>query len=280
MNGFFAFLFLASIGAVLGGVVFLLYVILRKTEHNRRRILLFIAASVGVCAISGIMFAETRTPEQIAAGEQRRAEERAAKEKEASDKKAAEELSAAEKNHQQEQEIANQKAASQEILQILGSLPTEIDNVEKITWYQPWGSGPFPAEDNIYWYAGSKDNEVRLRTLIVNFSSDSSWIFWDRVIFSTDQGRWEYDIRSYKGEEKGGKKTEVVMGGKYETLDVPYYNLSKGYQLLIDGTNPIIRLEGKQYYSDIQITPAQMEKVKQGARLNYLLAETYGKIVR
>lgn len=103
MNGFFAFLFLASIGAVLGGVIFLLYVILRKTKHNRRRILLFIAASVGVCAISGIMFAETRTPEQIAAGEQRRAEERAAKEKDAAEKKAEEQKAAAEEKHKQEQ---------------------------------------------------------------------------------------------------------------------------------------------------------------------------------
>lgn len=125
MNGFFAFLFLASIGAILGGIVFLLYVILRKTEHNRRRILLFIAASVGVCAISGIMFAETRTPEQIAAGEQRRAEERAAKEKEAAEKKAEEQKAAAEEKHKRDQ-LSRSVINERDMHAIDGAIPSTI----------------------------------------------------------------------------------------------------------------------------------------------------------
>lgn len=103
MNGFFALLFLASIGAILVSTAFLLYTVLRKTSHNRRHILFFIAGSVCAFIISTILVHETRSPEQIAAGEQRRAEDRAAKEKDAADKKAAEQKTAAEEKHKQEQ---------------------------------------------------------------------------------------------------------------------------------------------------------------------------------
>ena len=280
MNGFFALLFLASIGAILVSTAFLLYAVLRKTSHNRRRILLFVAGSIGVCIISGFLFGATRTTEQIAAGEQRRAEERAEKEKEAADKQSAEQRTAAEDKRQKGQEIVDKKAASQEILQILGALPMRKDEVEKTNWYQPWGDREYPAEDNVYWYAGNKNDQVWMRTLIVNFSSDIDWVFWDKLIFSTDQGRWEYNIGSFAGQSGNGKHTQVVMGGKYETLDVPYYNLFRGYQLLVDGTNPIIRLQGKEYHVDIRISPAQMETIKQGVRLSYLLSKTEGKIIR
>lgn len=103
MNGFFALLFLASILAFFAGIIFLLYTVIRKTVHSRRRILLFIAGSIGVCIISGYLFNVTRTPEQITAREQRRAEERAIKEKEAADKKAVKQKATAEEKHKQEQ---------------------------------------------------------------------------------------------------------------------------------------------------------------------------------
>lgn len=103
MNIFFALLFLASILAFFAGVIFLVYAVVRKTAHSRRRILLFIAGSVCAFIISTILVHETRSPEQIAAQEQEMAEDRAAKEKDAADKKAAEQKAAAEEKHKQEQ---------------------------------------------------------------------------------------------------------------------------------------------------------------------------------
>lgn len=108
MNQLFAFLFLASICAVIGGTIYLLYTIIRKRTGNRRRIVLFIVGAVGVCAISGVLFANTLTPEQIAAKEQRQAEDRVARAKEEAKKEAAKQQAIADKK------AAEQKAAAEE----------------------------------------------------------------------------------------------------------------------------------------------------------------------
>lgn len=108
MNQLFAFLFLASICAVIGGTIYLLYTIIRKRTGNRRRIVLFIVGAVGVCAISGVLFANTLTPEQIAAKEQRQAEDRVARAQEEAKKEAAKQQVIADKK------AAEQKAAAEE----------------------------------------------------------------------------------------------------------------------------------------------------------------------
>ena len=109
MNQLFAFLFLASIGAVTGGAIYLLYTIIRKRIGNRRRIVLFIAGAVGVCAISGVLFANTLTPEQIAAKEQRQAEKQAAREREEAKKEAAKKQAIADKKAEEQKVAAEEK---------------------------------------------------------------------------------------------------------------------------------------------------------------------------
>lgn len=90
-----------------------------------------------------------------------------------------------------------------------------------------------------------KDGKVSEFFRIVNFTSGIEWIFWDKVIFSTNEKNWEYDIGSLGGLSGGGKHTEIVTGGKYETLSVPIKKIAPGLEVLIKGTNPIIRLQGK-----------------------------------
>lgn len=136
MNQLFAFLFLASICAVIGGTIYLLYTIIRKRIGNRRRIVLFIAGAVGVCAISGVLFANTLTPEQIAAKEQRQAEDRAAREQEEAakqqaiaDKKAAEQKAAAEEKQKRDRlskSVVNERDAHA----IDGAVPSTIRETE------------------------------------------------------------------------------------------------------------------------------------------------------
>ena len=176
--------------------------------------------------------------------------------------------------------VEQKKEASQEILQILGSVPMKVDEVEKRNVYCPWGIGAVPLENNTYWYVINKDSDVRLRTLIFNFSTDTEWVFWDKVIFSTSQGRWEYSIGSFVGQSGGGKKTDVFIGGKYERLDLPYEKLAPGYKLLLEGSNPIIRLQGPDAHFDMHLSAAQMEQITTGYRLYELLEITDGKIVK
>ena len=129
MNGFFALLFLASIGAILVSTAFLLYTVLRKTSHNRRHILFFIAGSVCAFIISTILVHETRSPEQIAAGEQRRAEDRAAKEKDAADKKAAEQKAAAEEKQKRDR-LSKSVVNEHDVHAINGAIPSTIRETE------------------------------------------------------------------------------------------------------------------------------------------------------
>lgn len=173
------------------------------------------------------------------------------------------------------------KVASKEILQILGNMPQITDEVNNTVWYQPWGKGSIPAQNAIYWYAGCKNNYVWMRAKIVNFSSGVNWVFWEKVIFHTSDGNWEYQIKNvFAGQSGGGKHTQVVMGGKYETLDVPYGDLKLGYEKLITGTNPIIRLAGKEYNFDYKLTSEDINHLKTGVRLAELLQITDGEIVK
>lgn len=140
MNQLFAFLFLASICAVIGGTIYLLYTIIRKWTGNRRRIVLFIVGAVGVCAISGVLFANTLTPEQIAAKEQRQAEDRvaraqeeakkeAAKQQAIADKKAAEQKAAAEEKQKRDR-LSKSVVNEHDVHAINGAIPSTIRETE------------------------------------------------------------------------------------------------------------------------------------------------------
>ena len=140
MNQLFAFLFLASICAVIGGAIYLLYTIIRKRTGNRRRIVLFIVGAVGVCAISGVLFANTLTPEQIAAKEQRQAEDRvaraqeeakkeAAKQQAIADKKAAEQKAAAEEKQKRDR-LSKSVVNEHDVHAINGAIPSTIRETE------------------------------------------------------------------------------------------------------------------------------------------------------
>lgn len=176
--------------------------------------------------------------------------------------------------------VEQKKQASSETIRILNNMPKKTDEVEKMSWFTPWGTGSYPAEDAVYWYAGRKGNDVWLRAKIVNFTSSMGWVFWDKVIFSTTDKNWEYEIKdNFAGQTGGGKHTQVVMGGKYETLDVPLKDLYEGYKLLITGKNPIIRLKGKEGKYDYRLTGDDLEHIKTGIYLYDQLKVTNGKIV-
>lgn len=90
------------------------------------------------------------------------------------------------------------KEKSNELVTILSQVPQYEDKVEKSVIYKPWGE-LIPPQDAVYWYAINKDNFINERIKIVNFSDGIDWVFWDKIIFSTDQNRWDYEINSFAG---------------------------------------------------------------------------------
>lgn len=177
--------------------------------------------------------------------------------------------SATQTQNSKEKDDQAKAAAKADAMAILGSVPQKVDEVEKTTWYRPWGAGPYPAQDNIYWTAvvdGNKD--ARLYALFVNFTShDYQWTFWDTVIFSTDKGKKELNLNAFAGQSGDGKNTEVVNGGKYETLFVSYDKVYEYIKFLTEGNNPIIRYEGRQYHYDYKVPAQTMERLKQSLKL-------------
>jgi len=154
------------------------------------------------------------------------------------------------------------KTANKEVIDELGTFVKKVDEVEKSEWYTPWHDG-YPAETAIYWYVGlTPQDYVNQRIKLVHFSSGTNWVFWDNVTFSTAEKNWKHEIGSFAGQSGNGKSTQIVMGGKYETLDVPFEKLLEGIKLVTSGTNPIIRLSGKQYVHDIRLTDTDIQNLK------------------
>lgn len=150
------------------------------------------------------------------------------------------------------------KEANTEIVKVLSSLRRNYDEVEKRASYTNLATEKYPAQDGLYWKVIVKDRRMNEFFTIVNFTSSINWVFWDDVIFSTNEEKWKYNIGSFAGQSGGGKHTQVVMGGKYEMLSVPIEKIAPGLNILIKGTNPIIRLQGKEYKYDMKLTDDDM----------------------
>jgi len=179
-----------------------------------------------------------------------------------------------------EQKEEQKKVANTEVIKVLGTFYKKIDEVQKSEWYTPY-SGNVPAKTAAYWYVGLNSGDyINQRVKLVHFSSGINWVFWDDVIFSTSEKNWKYEIGSFAGQSGGGKSTEIVMGGKYEYLDVPFDKVSKGIEILVAGTNPIIRLEGKQYHYDIKLTEQDIQSLKTALEFEKNAKIIGGKITR
>ncbi|SHK04684.1 zinc-ribbon domain-containing protein [Propionispora hippei] len=152
--------------------------------------------------------------------------------------------------------------ANKAVIDMLGTFYKKTDEVEKTEWYTQW-QGSYPAETAVYWYVGlNSDDIINQRVKIVHFSSDIDWVFWDKIIFSTTEKKWDYDIGSFAGQSGGGKSTQIVMGGKYETVDLPIKKVIQGVEIVTNGSNPIIRLQGKEHHYDIKLSSKDIDNLK------------------
>lgn len=111
-------------------------------------------------------------------------------------------------------------------------------------------------------------------------SGNINWVFWDKIIFSTNEQNWEYSIGSFVGQSGGGKSIEIVWGGKYEFLDLPFSKLNKGFSMLTSGKNSIIRLQGKENQFDYRPTEKDLNNFKNALKFEADSQVINGKITR
>lgn len=149
-------------------------------------------------------------------------------------------------------------AANTEILNILPTMRKTHDDVDKMDIYTSLATESYPPQDGLYWKLIVNKGYVFEYFTIVNFTSGIEWVFGDDVVFSTNEGNWTYHIGSFAGQSGNGKRTQIVMGGKYEFLNVSIDKIAPGLEKLIKGTNPIIRLRGKEFVYDIKLTDNDM----------------------
>ncbi len=158
----------------------------------------------------------------------------------------------------------------------------EQDKVGRTTFYKPFtGLGLYPS-----WQVTQTDDTVRMDAIIMdggkreNSKEPDALVYWHTIIFSTDETKWEYQIPNCDGKTGGGKEVSANNKGIYEYYKTPFNNLSSGYRLLVEGTNPTIRLRGVNKRKEIKVTKEMIEALKAGLRLDELFMITRGKIER
>lgn len=179
---------------------------------------------------------------------------------------------------------ADNKAAFAEINKILDMelVKKENDAAARTTYYRPFTEfGLYPS-----WQVTQIGDTVRMDAVIVDGTKwdkakgTDPWVYWHTIIFSTDEKKWEYQIPNCDGHTGGGKEVSKNNTGKYEYYETAFYNLAPGYRLLVEGTNPKIRLKGVNKRKDMKVTAEMVAALKAGLRLDELFISTRGKIER
>ena len=177
---------------------------------------------------------------------------------------------------------ADQKAALDEINKILDMELVKKENAGRTTIYRPFTElGGYPS-----WQVIQNGDTVRMDAVVMDGTKwekakkDDNYIYWYTIIFSTDEQKWEYNIPNSNGSTGGGKETSSNAKGTYELYKTAFGNLAPGYRLLVEGTNPNIRLRGANKRKDIKVSKEMIAAMKAGLRLDELFISTRGKIDR
>lgn len=159
---------------------------------------------------------------------------------------------------QQSEAIAKaQKDKERKIKESTASLVISKDEVESISWYTHKNSPKSDASKALFIYFGRKNNNVSLR-LKITFTADD-WLFIKGYIFNIDGVNYPLPIsffRDRKSDNSGGKIWEWVD----LSVDAQAYAvLTK----IAESKRTILRYEGKQYYSDRDVSNSEKQAISE-----------------
>ena len=156
--------------------------------------------------------------------------------------------------------IASQFPASQEkIAEQLLAFQITHDEVENQYFIQPNGS---VLGNEAKLYIGLKPDKSWLRMKIKYYGDN--WLFVQSYKIAADSFRWQSSSLSFERDHSGGNVWEWIDKSPTEE-DI------RNMQALATAENPIIRFQGKQYYSDFKLTGEQKNSITSTLRLYELL---------
>lgn len=154
--------------------------------------------------------------------------------------------------------------ATKEITAILNTMPFELDQVTKKTYYRSWGSTNKRSLSNGFkfnWYVVKEKDSVYEYVIFDDFTDNGTdWIWWNKIVFSTADKNVNLRVSSSDKEEK------VYYGGKLETYQVQANKVKEALETITSSSNPIIRLEGKGYHRDYRPSQSDLEEMKKALK--------------
>lgn len=174
----------------------------------------------------------------------------------------------AQEEKDKEAELTKKADAEKKIYTILNNTKSEYDQVDREYKFYSSSQREIQPSNSVSWVA-SVDSSGHLVGPFIKFVTfapldiSTNWIFWDKLTFSSSVGKFDYTMRGViAGQSGGGKNIKLDDSGTYEYALLTIPEIDKGLSILTQGSNPIIRYRGSQYYKDYALSSEEVEQIK------------------
>ena len=180
---------------------------------------------------------------------------------------ASEEARKAHEEKDKEAELTKKADAEKEIYTILNNTNFEYDQVDREYKFYSSSQRAIQPSNAVSWVAfvDSSGHLVGPFIKLVTFAPldiSTNWIFWDKLTFSSSAGKYDYTMRGViAGQSGGGKNIRLDDSGAYEYALLTIPEIDEGMRILTQGSNPIIRYRGSQYYKDYTLSSEEIEQL-------------------
>lgn len=181
---------------------------------------------------------------------------------------ASEEARKSQEEKDKEAELTKKADAEKEIYTILNNTNFEYDQVDREYKFYSSSQRAIQPSNAVSWVAfvDSSGHLVGPFIKLVTFATldiSTNWIFWDKLTFSSSAGKYDYTMRGViAGQSGGGKNIRLDDSGAYEYALLTIPEIDEGMRILTQGSNPIIRYRGSQYYKDYTLSSEEIEQLK------------------
>lgn len=190
---------------------------------------------------------------------------------------ASEEARKAKEEKDKEAELLRKANAEQEIYNILSNTNFEYDQVDREYKFYSSSQRAIQPSNSVSWvsFVDSSGYFVGPFIKFITFAPldiSTNWIFWDKLTFSSSAGKFDYTMPGViAGQSGGGKNIRLDDSGTYEYALLTIPEIDEGLRILTQGSNPIIRYRGAQYYKDYSLSSEEVEQLKTALRLYELI---------